>query len=343
MRYRRVTVVGGSGFIGRYVVQRLAQRGVIVAVVGRHAGAAGFLKPMGDVGQIALIEAGITDEPRLAAAVAGADAVVCAAGILYERGRQRFDTVHHVGPGLLARLAKAAGVKRFVHISAIGAEAAAPAAYARSKAAGEAAVRAAFPEAVILRPSIVFGPEDDFFNRFAALARYLPVLPLIGGGLTRFQPVYVGDVADAVMAALDRPDAAGRTFELGGPRVYSFKELMEVLLREIGRRRALVPVPFALASLQAAFLAWLPTPPLTRDQVKLLRRDTIAAPDRPGLADLGIAPTALEPILPTYLDRFRRGGRARLTADVPRDMVMRDLAGSGVSSPPPGGEGAISR
>jgi uncharacterized protein YbjT (DUF2867 family) len=310
MRYRRVTVLGGSGFIGRYIVQRLAQRGVIVAVVSRHASEAGFLRPMGDVGQIALIDAGIADEARLAAAVAGSDAVVCSAGILYERRRQRFDTVHRHGPGLLARLARAAGAKRFVHISAIGADPAAPAAYARSKAAGEGAVRDAFPEATILRPSLVFGPEDDFFNRFAALARYLPVLPLIGGGQTRFQPVYVGDVADAVMAVLDRPDAAGQTFELGGPNIYSFKELLALLLREVERRRAFVTLPFGLAAFQAAFLEWLPTPPLTRDQVKLLQRDSIAAPYRPGFADLAIAPTALELILPTYLDRFRRGGRA---------------------------------
>jgi len=309
MRYRRVTVLGGSGFIGRYIVKRLAARGAVVAVVSRHASAAGFLRPMGDVGQIAPIDASLADEARLAAAVEGADAVVCSVGILYERGRQRFDLVHHQGPARLARLAAAAGVKRFVHISAIGADATSPSAYARTKAAGEAAVRAAFPAATILRPSIVFGPEDDFFNRFAALARLLPALPLIGGGRTRFQPVYVGDVADAVMAALDRPEAAGRTYELGGPRVYTFRELMELMLRETHRRRALVDLPFALASLQATFLEWLPTPPLTRDQVRLLQQDNVVAPGQPGLADLGIAPTALELVLPTYLDRFRRGGR----------------------------------
>jgi uncharacterized protein YbjT (DUF2867 family) len=310
MRYPRVTILGGSGFIGRYVVKRLAQRGAIVSVVGRHAGDAGFLKPMGDVGQIALIEAGIADEARLAAALRGSDAVICAAGILYERGRQRFDLVHHQGPALLARLAKAAGAKRFVHLSAIGADPAAPAAYARSKAAGEAAVRAAFPDATILRPSVVFGPEDDFFNRFAALARWLPALPLIGGGHTRFQPVYVGDVADAVLAALDRHDAEGATYQLGGPKVYSFRELMELLLREINRRRALLPLPYGLASFQAAFLEWLPKPPLTRDQVKLLQRDNVVAVGEPGLIDLGVTPTAAELILPTYLDRFRRGGRS---------------------------------
>lgn len=308
MRYRRVTILGGSGFIGRYVVKRLAATGAVVVVVNRQASAAGFLRPMGDVGQIALIDADFTDEARLAAAVAGSDAVVCSAGILFERGRQRFDAVHHRGPALLARLAKAAGAKRFIHISSIGADPSSTSAYARSKAAGEAAVRAAFPEATILRPSIVFGPEDDFFNRFAALTRFSPVLPLIGGGHTKFQPVYVGDVGDAVMAALARREAAGLAFELGGPRVYSFRALMELLLREIGRRRLLVNLPFGLAMVEAAFLEWLPKPLLTRDQVRLLRRDNVVAPGQLGLTDLGVAPTALELVLPGYIDRFRRRG-----------------------------------
>ena len=309
MRYPRVTIVGGSGFIGRYVVKRLAARGVVVAVVGRHAAAAGFLRPMGDVGQIALVNAGLDDEARLAAAIEGADAVISLAGILYEKGRQTFDGVMHQGAGRLARLAKAAGARRFVHVSAIGADSVSPSAYGRAKAAGDAAVRAAFPEAVILRPSIVFGPEDDFFNRFADLARYLPALPLIGGGQTRFQPVYVGDVADAAMAALDRPEAAGRIYQLGGPEVYSFRELMELVLRETRRRRLLVSVPLSLAMIQATFLEFLPVPPLTRDQVKLLQRDNIVLPGLPELRDLGINPTAVEAVLPSYLDRFRRGGR----------------------------------
>jgi NADH dehydrogenase len=302
-------VVGGAGFIGRYVVKRLAARGAVVAVASRKASSAGFLRPMGDVGQIAQIDAGLGDERRLATLLAGMDSVVCCAGILYERGRQTFDAVHHQGPARLALLAKAAGVKRFVHFSALGASATAASAYSRSKAAGEAAVRAAFPEAVILRPSVVFGPEDDFFNRFATLARYSPALPLIGGGRTRFQPVYVGDVADAAVAALERDDAAGGLFQLGGPRVCSFKELMELLLSTIHRRRALIGVPFALARIQALFLEWLPNPPLTRDQVRLLEEDNVVPPGSPDLAALGVMPTSLDLVLPTYLDRFRRGGR----------------------------------
>ncbi len=311
MQYRRVTVVGGSGFIGRYIVKRLARRGAVVTVIGRHAASAGYLRPMGDVGQIVPLNAGLGEEKLLAAAVAGADAVICAAGILYQRGAQRFDLVHHRGPALLARLAHEAGCRGFVHVSAIGADPASPSAYARSKAEGEAAVRDRFPGATLLRPSIVFGPEDAFFNRFATLARYLPALPLIGGGHTRFQPVYVGDVADAAVAALDHAEAPGRTYELGGPEVLSFRELMELMLREINRRRALVSVPFALASFEAAFLELLPKPPLTRDQVRLLRHDNVVASGAFGLGDLGILPTAMELVLPTYLGRFRRGGAWR--------------------------------
>jgi NADH dehydrogenase len=310
MRNRRIVVVGGSGFIGRYVVKRLAERGAVVVAVSRHASEALFLKPFGDVGQVALIDADLTDEARLAAALSGAEAVISSVGILYERGRQRFDVVHHQGPARLARLAAQAGAKHLVHVSAIGADPQAPAAYARSKAAGEAAVKAAFPAATILRPSLVFGPEDDFFNRFGAMACLLPALPLIGGGTTRFQPVYVGDVADAAVAALERADAQGKTYELGGPKAYSFRELMELLLAEIGRKRMLVNLPYGLASFEARFLECLPVPPLTRDQVKLLQRDTVVSPGALGLADLGITPTALALVLPTYLDRFRRGSRA---------------------------------
>jgi NADH dehydrogenase len=314
MRNRRVCVIGGSGFIGRYVVKRLAERGAVVSVVSRHATEAQFLRPMGDVGQIAPIDAGLDDEAGLATALAGSSAVVSCVGILYERGRQRFELLHVEGPARVARLAAAAGAKNFVHVSALAADAQSASAYARSKAAGEAAVRAAFPAATILRPSLVFGPEDDFFNRFAGMARLSPVLPLVGGGTTRFQPVYVGDVADAVIAALERPEAQGKTYELGGPVVLSFRELMRMLLLEIGRRRALITLPFGLASLNALFMEFMPKPLLTRDQVKLLQKDTVVTPGAPGLAELGITPTALELILPTYLDRFRRGAGASLPA-----------------------------
>lgn len=309
MTPRRVTIIGASGFIGRYIVKRLAADGAVICACGRHAREAGFLRPMGDVGQVATFDADITDEQALRAVIQGSDAVVNAAGILFERGRQTFAAIHDEGSARLGRLAKAAGVRHFLHISAISADSAAPSAYSRSKAAGEAGLRAAFPEAVILRPSLVFGPEDDFFNRFAALARYVPALPLIGGGATKFQPVYVDDVAAAAVAALSREDAAGRTYEIAGPAVFSMRQLFTLMLQVIGRKRLLLPLPFALAGFGAFSLEFMPKPLLTRDQVRLLRRDAVATPGAPGLAALGITPQALELVLPSYLDRYRRGGR----------------------------------
>jgi uncharacterized protein YbjT (DUF2867 family) len=308
MRNRRTAVLGGSGFVGRYVVQRLAARGDLIPVGCRHAEEAKFLKPLGNVGQIAAMNIAIDDEQLLPAFLAGSDAVVNNVGILAESGRQTFERVHHLGPARLARLAREAGVERLVHLSAIGADARSPSAYARTKAAGEAAVRDAFPTATILRPSIVFGPEDQFFNRFAAIAMISPVLPLIGGGQTRFQPVYVGDVADAVLKCLEDPATGGRTYELGGPKVYTFRELIELLLREIRRKRVLVDLPFGVAAFQARLMSILPNPPLTLDQVELLKRDNVVSSGALTLATLGIEATAVEGILRTYLDRFRRGG-----------------------------------
>ncbi|HWE76790.1 MAG TPA: complex I NDUFA9 subunit family protein [Stellaceae bacterium] len=311
MTSRRIAVFGASGFVGRYVVRDLARDGAVIAACARHASSAGFLRPMGDVGQIAPFSADLRDERALAAVVAGCDAVVNLVGILYERGRQRFEIAHHRGAGQLATLAKSAGVKRFVQISALSADPNSSAAYARSKAEGEAAVRAAFPSATILRPSLVFGPEDNFFNRFAAMARVSPVLPLIGGGATKFQPVYVGDVAAAVSAVLSRDDGEGKTYALAGPAVFSMRQLFEMILQMTARKRLLMSIPFGVASLEACFLEWLPNPLLTRDQVRMLKHDAIATPGMPGLAELGITPTALELILPTYLDRFRRLGRLK--------------------------------
>jgi uncharacterized protein YbjT (DUF2867 family) len=308
MRNRRTAVLGGSGFIGRYIVQRLAARGDVIPVGCRRAEEAKFLKPLGDVGQIATLNLTIGDERILPAFLAGNDALVNCVGILRESGSQTFDRVHHTGPARLARLAREAGIERFVHISAIGADPRSSSAYARTKAAGEAAVRDAFPTVTILRPSVVFGAEDQFFNRFATMATISPVLPLIGGGHTRFQPVYVGDVADAVVKCLDDPATAGRTYELGGPKVYTFRELIELMLGEIRRKRLLVDLPFALAAIQARLMSILPNPPLTPDQVELLKRDNVVSSGALTLAALGIVPTAVEGVLPSYLDRFRRGG-----------------------------------
>lgn len=301
-------MLGGSGFIGRYVVKRLAARGEVIAVGCRNAEQAKFLKPMGDVGQIVPLNVGIGDETLLPAFLAGNDALVNCVGILRESRAQTFELVHRTGPARLARFAREAGVDRLVHISAIGTDLRSSSAYARTKAAGEQAVRDAFPTVTILRPSVVFGPEDQFFNRFATMAMISPVLPLIGGGETRFQPVYVGDVADAVVRCLEDQATAGRVYELGGPKVYTFREILDLLLSEIRRKRLFVDLPFGLATLQARLMSILPNPPLTPDQVELLKSDNIVSSGALNLASLGLQPTAAEVILPTYLDRFRRGG-----------------------------------
>jgi len=305
-----ITVFGGSGFIGRHLIRRLAKRGARVRAAVRQPNLAGYLKPMGDVGQIAPVQANLRYENSVAQAMRGAAQVVNLAGILNEAGPQKFDAVHALGAATIARAAWAAGVRKLVHISAIGADENSPSHYARSKAAGEAAVREHFPGATILRPSIVFGPEDQFFNRFAAMARLLPALPLIGGGRTLFQPVYVGDVADAIVAALNDPSTDGKTYELGGPRVYSFEQLLQLVLAQTGRRRWLAPLPFWLARLQAHALQLLPKPLLTVDQVRLLQCDNVVSPGALGLADLAVTqPASVELIVPSYLHRYRRTGQ----------------------------------
>lgn len=306
---RRVTVFGGSGFVGRHVVRRLAARGDVVRVAVRDPVAAAFLKPMGNVGQVVPMRVDIADAGAVAEALRGADAAINLVGILRETGRQRFDAVQGEGAERLAAAARAAGVARFVQVSAIGADAASDSAYARSKAAGEAGVRRHYPDAPILRPSVVFGPEDDFFNRFAQLAQLAPAVPLVGGGHTRFQPVYVGDVADAVLRVLDSPEASGRIYELGGPRTMTFREVIEFVLAQTGRRPALVNLPFGVASILAAIMEKLPAPQLTRDQVRLLRRDNVVSEGAPGLRELGIEPTPVEAVVPGYLEIYRRGGR----------------------------------
>ncbi|WP_027283955.1 complex I NDUFA9 subunit family protein [Rubritepida flocculans] len=301
------TVFGGAGFIGRQVVQRLAREDYVVRVAGRDAVRARALQTMGRVGQIAPIAADITEEAGVARAVEGAEVVVNAVGILHGD----FERVQAEGPERLGRLAAAAGVAKLVHISAIGADAASPSRYARSKALGEEGLRRHFPAATILRPSIVFGPGDGFFGRFGQMAMLLPFMPVIAGE-TRFQPVYVGDVADAVMAALRRPEAAGRTYELGGPRVWSFRELLAFIVKETGRKRRLVEIPMGLARLQARLGEWLPNPPLTRDQLLLLQRDNVVGEGALTLADLGIAPQPVEAHAPALLARFRPGGNRRV-------------------------------
>ena len=309
MAMRLVTVFGGSGFVGRHTVRRLAERGWRVRVATRDVEDAAHLKLMGEVGQVVPVGASVRSDADVAAAVAGADAVVNLVGVLHESGEQTFGALHAVAPGRIAKACAEAGIRRFVHVSAIGADAESPAVYARSKAAGEHFARQAYPGTTILRPSVIFGPEDGFLNRFGALARLLWVLPLIGGGDNRFQPIYVGDVAEAVARALDNPKTAGQTYELGGPRVYSMREVFELVCRETGRDRPLVPIPVGIAKFEAFFLGLLPAPLLTVDQVKMLERDNICGLGVPGLADLGIQPTPMEAHAPAILGRYRRPGR----------------------------------
>lgn len=299
---RLITVFGGSGFLGRHIIPRLAREGWIIRVAARDTRAAQFLKMFGDPGQIVPVATDVTRPDSVKAAVTDADAVINLVGILFPSGRNKFDEVHAQGAANVAAAARDAGASRLIQMSAIGADTDSEAVYARTKAAGEQAARAAFPAVTILRPSVVFGPEDDFFNRFASLARLLPVLPVFE---SKFQPVYVGDVADATVKALDDPATCGKTYELGGPRVISYREVMDIVLAETGRGRWLVPLPLSIASIQAWFFEWLPVPPLTRDQVKLLGVDNVVSANALGLKDLGIAPTAVEAIVPTYLASYR--------------------------------------
>ncbi|MGC8524716.1 MAG: complex I NDUFA9 subunit family protein [Acidibrevibacterium sp.] len=308
MTTRKVaTVFGGAGFIGRYVVKRLAQRGVVVRIGSRDPDKALFLKPMGAVGQIVPLYAPLNDEKSVARAVEGADMVINLVGLLTERRPGDFARAHAEGAERVATLARAAGVRGLVHVSAIGADPASPSRYAATKGEGEARLRAAFPTATILRPSVVFGPEDEFFNRLGRIALLSPIMPVIAGG-TRMQPVYVGDVADAIMVALENPDAAGGIYELGGPRVWQFREIVEYVVKVTGRRRKLIALPMALVALGAALAEHLPGKPLTRDQLLLLARDNVVAPGAPDLATLGITPTPVELVVPEYLRLYRRGG-----------------------------------
>jgi NADH dehydrogenase len=307
-----VTVFGGSGFLGRHVVRALASRGYRIRVAVRRPDLAFHLQPLGRVGQIHAVQANLRYPDSVTAALRDADIAVNLVGILFERGRQHFDAVMAAGAETVARAAKAAGAP-LVHVSAIGADADAPSLYARAKADGERRVLAAYDAAVIVRPSVVFGPEDDFFNRFAALARLSPVMPLVGGGQTKLQPVFAGDVAEAIAKAVDGDVKPGAVYELGGPDVRTFKELMEFILATTDRRRFLVPVPFGLVKLQATFLQYWPKPPITPDQVELLKRDNVvseqARRDGRTLEGLGITPASIAAIVPTYLWRFRKAGQ----------------------------------
>lgn len=308
-----VTVFGGSGFLGRHVVRALAKRDFRIRVAVRRPDLAGHLQPLGRVGQIHAVQANLRYPQSIEAAARDAHVVVNLVGILAETGRQRFDALHIAGAEQIARTARALG-QRLVHISAIGADENSASDYARSKAMGEKAVRAAVPTATIIRPSVLFGPEDEFFNRFAALARMMPVLPLVGGGSTRLQPVFVGDVASAIADAVEDKLRAGATYELGGPDVMTLREVMEFVLKTIQRHRLLAPLPFALAKIEALLLQFAPAPfTLTPDQVELLKHDNVVsdAAKQAGLTleSIGITPKTVAEVVPTYLWRFRKTGQ----------------------------------
>lgn len=307
-----VTVFGGSGFLGRHVVRALARRGYRIRVAVRNPNLAGHLQPLGNVGQIQAISANLRVGWSVDRAVQGADHVVNLVGILAEGGRQRFDTVQHEGARAVAEAARAQGAT-LTHVSAIGADEDSSAAYARTKALGERAVTETMSDAVIFRPSIMFGPEDGFFNRFAAMARYSPVLPLLGGGETKLQAVYVADVAEAVALAVDGKVERGRIYELGGPEVKSFRSWMDEMLAVVDRKRMFVSVPWPIAGLMGSVLGLLPSPQLTRDQVEMLKTDNVvseaATSEGRTLAGLGIAPQGPDAILPSYLWRYRQAGQ----------------------------------
>lgn len=309
-----ITIFGGSGFVGRYIARRMAKRGWRVRVAVRRPSEAHFVRPYGDVGQVEPIQANIRDEASTRAAIRGADVVVNCVGLLYEDSRQKFDGVQAEGAARIARLAAECGASKLVHLSAIGADADSDSNYGRTKAEGEAAVLEAFPGAVILRPSIIFGQEDQFFNRFASMAKLSPVIPMVGAD-TKFQPVYVDDVAEAACIAATT-DASG-IYELGGPRTYSFRELMELMLTEIRRRRLLISLPFGIAGIMAWVLSLVEVISLglvknrqiTADQIAMLRHDNVVADGAQTLADLGVSATAAEGVVGEYLYSYRPYGQ----------------------------------
>ncbi|MFO1085174.1 MAG: complex I NDUFA9 subunit family protein [Reyranellaceae bacterium] len=314
MKIRQVTIFGGSGFVGRAMVRALAQQGMTVRVACRRIELAERVKTAGDVGQVTVMRTNLRMPESVAAAVVGSQAVINASGIAFQRGRQRYQEVHVGGARAIAEAARAAGVERLIHISGIGADRRTTTnPYIHSKVDAEDAIIAGFPTATILRPSVVFGPGDVMFTRMAKIASLAPVVPVVGDGRARVQPIFVGDVAEAARVVLERPETARSVFELGGPTIYTYREIAELTLREIDRRKRIVAVPAGLMKI-AAFFAEFPaifgiTPQITRDQVDLLTHDNIVRPGANSLATLGIVPTAAEVILPTYLDRFRVGGR----------------------------------
>jgi len=306
MASKRATIFGGSGFLGRHIVKHLAAEGTSVRVAVRHPARASFLERLGRDGQIELVHADVWDEKTVARAVKQSASVINTVGHYVEKGKATFDAVHGQGALHVARQAQQAGAKRLIHISGLGADPASDSPYVRARGIGEDLVKGAFDGVTVFRPSVIFGPEDSFFSTLAGLARRSPVLPLFGVGRTNLQPVFVGDVAEACVRVLTDPSTQNKVYELGGPRIYAYKALLQLVLKQVGRGRVLVPFPFFLWDILAALMAFLPNPPLTRDQVKLMKRDNVVEGNTLTLEDLGIGPISIEDILPTYINPNHR-------------------------------------
>ena len=309
MKQKIATIFGASGFIGRHLIRRLTKKDFRIVAATRSPYLHGYLKPLGNPGQIDLEKVNLFDKERLRTLIKNSDVVINLVGILYETKKQKFEDIHAKFPDLLSKLCSELNIKKLVHISALGINETVSSQYMQSKLKGEKNIINNFNRSVILRPSVIFGPEDKFFNQFASIAEFFPVLPLIGGGLTYFQPIYVGDIAKSIMAVLEKEEINNNIFELGGPQIFTFKELMKILLKEINKKRFLVPIPFLFAKFQAKILQLLPKPLLTTDQVEMLKYDNIVTNKYPTLKDLKINPKTIESVLPNYIWRFRKGGQ----------------------------------
>ena len=309
MKQKIATIFGASGFIGRHLIRKLTEKDFRIIAVTRSPYLHGYLKPLGNPGQIDLEKVSISDEENLKTLIKHSDVVINLVGILYENKKQKFENIHAKFPDLLSKLCNELNIEKFVHISALGINETVSSQYMQSKLKGEKNILNNFNYSVILRPSIVFGPEDQFFNKFASLAEFLPALPLIGGGQTKFQPIYVLDLCKAIVAVLDKEEVKENIYDLGGSQIFTFKELMEILLKQIKKKRFLVPISFSFAKFQAKILQLLPKPLITADQVEMLKYDNVVTNNYPTLKDLKINPKSIDSILPSYIWRFRKGGQ----------------------------------
>ena len=304
-----IAIFGAGGFLGKHLMRQLTRLGYRVKVATRNPYLKGYLKPLGDPGQIELFKTNIFNSEDIKQVLKNCDFTINLVGILNETRKQKFYQIHSQFPQLLSNLCGEAGIKNFIHVSALGVKEGHSSLYMQSKLQGEKNIQNTFKPTVILRPSVVFGPEDKFFNTFASIAQFSPALPLIGGGKTKFEPIYVGDVAKAIVKTLELNNSKPKVYELGGPENYSFKELMKILLNEIKKKRFLIPIPFGFAKFQSYFLQMMPNPLLTPDQVELLKHNNVISGDHPTLKDLGITGTFIQNILHKYIYRFRAGGQ----------------------------------